>query len=351
MSTVQRPLATGTSTSSCCSTSARTIVHDMRRDDLQQRYAGTTRARRPRARSPSVCFMPLTFGGRIRTLDDIADATRSPAPTSASINTAGPRRSRVRSPRPRERFGSQCIVVSIDALRHAEGTLRGVRRRRQASRPACDPADWAARGRAARRRRDLPQLDRSRRHRPGLRPRARPRRSRRRCRSRSSPAAASGRYEHFPHGDPRGRGQRGRRRQHLPLLRAQLSAAKRVCLDAGVADAPSELGSRWFPREPELRHAGRGCRGIAHRLQRAREPVLRGAPSAAAAPIRWCTHCVYPSISAAPMEFDDDGVCMGCRMAEVKAAIPRRRVGPPARAPAATSSSGTAAGTAAGTTA
>ncbi|MFN7190186.1 MAG: hypothetical protein ACK5U4_01955, partial [Rhodospirillales bacterium] len=38
--------------------------------------------------------------------------------------------------------------------------------------------------------------------------------------------------------------------------------------------------------------------------------------------IRWCVRCTYPSISAAPMEFDAASLCTGCQMAEVKAAIP-----------------------------
>ncbi len=31
---------------------------------------------------------------------------------------------------------------------------------------------------------------------------------------------------------------------------------------------------------------------------------------------RWCTKCVYPSISAAPLEFDSKGVCTGCQVNE-----------------------------------
>ena len=34
--------------------------------------------------------------------------------------------------------------------------------------------------------------------------------------------------------------------------------------------------------------------------------------------IHTCTRCLYPSLSASPMQFDSDGVCMGCRMSDVK---------------------------------
>jgi imidazole glycerol phosphate synthase subunit HisF len=46
--------------------------HDLRRDDIQQRYQGTSAVDVLREVA-KVCFMPLTFGGRIRTLDDIAE--------------------------------------------------------------------------------------------------------------------------------------------------------------------------------------------------------------------------------------------------------------------------------------
>lgn len=58
-------------------------------------------------------FMPLTVGGGIRTLDDIRDLLKAGC-DKVSINTAA-----VKDPffisRAAERFGSQCIVVAIDA--------------------------------------------------------------------------------------------------------------------------------------------------------------------------------------------------------------------------------------------
>lgn len=37
--------------------------------------------------------------------------------------------------------------------------------------------------------------------------------------------------------------------------------------------------------------------------------------------VRYCTRCVYPSFSAAPLTFDEDGVCSGCRTGEQKKRI------------------------------
>ena len=61
------------------------------------------------------CFMPLTVGGGVRTLDDIRTLLRAGA-DKVSINTAA-----VADPdlvrRAAAKFGTQCIVVAIDAKR------------------------------------------------------------------------------------------------------------------------------------------------------------------------------------------------------------------------------------------
>jgi imidazole glycerol-phosphate synthase subunit HisF len=70
------------------------------------------------ARTAEQAFMPLTVGGGIRSLEDIRDLLRAGA-DKVSLNTAA-----VREPdllrRAAERFGSQCIVLAIDAKRRAE---------------------------------------------------------------------------------------------------------------------------------------------------------------------------------------------------------------------------------------
>ena len=64
-------------------------------------------------RTAEEVFMPLTVGGGVRTLEDIRDLLKAGA-DKVSINTAA-----VAEPefvrRAAERFGSQCIVVAIDA--------------------------------------------------------------------------------------------------------------------------------------------------------------------------------------------------------------------------------------------
>jgi cyclase len=59
------------------------------------------------------CFVPLTVGGGVRTLDDIRNLLRAGA-DKVSINTSAVNRPEfVREAA--QRFGSQCIVVAIDA--------------------------------------------------------------------------------------------------------------------------------------------------------------------------------------------------------------------------------------------
>ena len=86
------------------------------------------------------CFVPLTFGGRIESVDDMharfthgADkiAVNTAAFDSPGLVTAGARR-----------FGSQAIVVSIDVVRHDDGRLEVfVDRGRRAT--GAHPTEWA----------------------------------------------------------------------------------------------------------------------------------------------------------------------------------------------------------------
>jgi cyclase len=71
------------------------------------------------ARTAERCFMPLTVGGGVRTVDDCRALLNAGA-DKVSINTAAvddPDFVRAAS----ERYGAQCIVVAIDARRRAAG--------------------------------------------------------------------------------------------------------------------------------------------------------------------------------------------------------------------------------------
>lgn len=93
-------------------------------------------------RTAEQCFMPLTVGGGVRTVDDIRKLLIAGA-DKVSINTAAVHRPEFVAEAARK-FGSQCIVVAIDAK--ATGTDRfeifthGGRRE-----TGIDAVDWARR--------------------------------------------------------------------------------------------------------------------------------------------------------------------------------------------------------------
>jgi cyclase len=70
-------------------------------------------------RTAEACFMPLTVGGGVRTIEDIR-ALLSSGADKVSINTAAVER-RAFVKEAAEKFGDQCIVVAIDAKQVQSG--------------------------------------------------------------------------------------------------------------------------------------------------------------------------------------------------------------------------------------
>jgi len=70
-------------------------------------------------RTAEACFMPLTVGGGVRTLDDIRSLLLAGADKASIMTAAVHDRDFVR--RGAEKFGSQCIVVAIDAKNVSPG--------------------------------------------------------------------------------------------------------------------------------------------------------------------------------------------------------------------------------------
>jgi cyclase len=98
------------------------------------------------ARTADRIFMPLTVGGGVRTLDDVRALLRAGA-DKVSINTAAVARPKFVA-EAAERFGTQCVVVAIDARRRvADDPTRGWEVFTHGGRtPAgLDALDWAAR--------------------------------------------------------------------------------------------------------------------------------------------------------------------------------------------------------------
>jgi len=84
-------------------------------------------------------FIPLTVGGGMRRVEDIANALRAGADKTA-INSAAVRRPKLLT-EAACRFGSQCVVASIDALRTDDGWEVYVNGGREPT--GLDAVEWA----------------------------------------------------------------------------------------------------------------------------------------------------------------------------------------------------------------
>ncbi len=291
--------------------------HDLRRDDLQQQYAGETVLDVLREIS-KVCFMPLTFGGRIRTLKDIEERLANGA-DKVTLNTAALLDAELVQ-KAALRFGTQCIVVSMDARKRPEGGWEVFSGGGQ-NPTGLDPADWAAEAeRLGAGEILLNSIDRDGsglgydveliRHvsgRVGI------------------PVVACGgvgAYQHFSAGIAQGGASAVAAANIFHFFELSYPLAKQACLEAGIPMRPLGLGARYFRREPSYDRAREDAR-IETRLRQAREqdyPAAR--PRAKQSSLSWCKRCVYPSLSATPMDYDRNGVCTGCQMADMKAKIP-----------------------------
>jgi len=100
-------------------------------------------------RTAEQVFIPLTVGGGVRSTDDVDRLLRAGA-DKASINTAAIARPELLREASR-RFGSQCIVLSVDARRVPDGgepTASGFEVTTHGGRKGTgiDAVEWAARG-------------------------------------------------------------------------------------------------------------------------------------------------------------------------------------------------------------
>jgi len=292
--------------------------HDIRRSDLQQNYSGHRSLDVLREIS-KVCFMPLSFGGRIRTLDDIAERLSAGA-DKCVINTKA-----VEDPafitQAAKRFGSQCIVVSIDAKKREDGCYE-VYTGGGSVPTGLTPAEFAKTAEAAGAGEIfLNSIDRDGSalgYDLGL------------VNQVTGAVNISvivcggvGQYEDFTAGILNGGANAVSAANIFHFFELSYPHAKKTCIDAGIPMRPVSLGSEYFPREPKYDVIAENAR-FETRMQQAKvRDYIAARPEAAAKhkDVTWCTSCVYPSISAAPMEFNEAGECTGCQMARVKEKI------------------------------
>ena len=290
-------------------------VHDLRREDLQAQYRGSSVIGVLEAVS-NVCAVPLAVGGRIRTVEDMRVRLRAGA-DKCVINTQA-----ILTPEFIEEsaktFGSQCIVVSIDAKRVGGGYevyrsdgqvptgLSVVEwakevERRGAGEILLNSIDRDGSGQGY-------DLDLVRSVTSAVR----------------IPVIAiggAGTYDHFQTAIREGGADAASAANIFHFFELSYPLAKETARAAGVPVRPVALDNPYVSREPKYDVDNRDAR-IRTRLEASKIPLPRD--RAATGKTRWCTRCVYPSISAAPMEFDANGVCTGCRIADAKKSIPRQ---------------------------
>ena len=96
---------------------SRDANYDLRRDD--QKIRGLVNPLDILEEVSKTCFMPLTWGGRIKSVDDMR-ARISRGADKITINTSAFRTPELITQGAKV-FGSQAIVLSIDVLRHDDG--------------------------------------------------------------------------------------------------------------------------------------------------------------------------------------------------------------------------------------
>lgn len=291
--------------------------HDLRRSDLQQSYSGST-ALDVLREVAKVCHMPLSFGGRICTIADV-EARLNCGADKVVINSQALADPDFVSKAAR-RFGSQCVVVSIDAKREGEGRWQvyGAHGRVATGRP---PAEWAARveelgaGEIF-----LNSIDRD-----GTATGYDLDLIRSVTAATTLPVVACGGVgdvSDFPNAVLEAGAGAAAAANIFHFTELSYAHAKQACLNAGLGMRPNHFDSTYQKREPTYDWVAEDAR-FDDRLRRARErdfaaAVARPLPR----PVTFCTQCLYPSISASPVEFDEIGACMGCRTAKAKEAIP-----------------------------
>ncbi len=289
---------------------------DLRRDDLQYRYdaSDVTSLLRQIALESS---MPITFGGRIRSLEDVRTLIASGA-DKVVINTQAIATPELISEVARH-FGSQCVVIGIDVKEHADGR-REVFSHKGTRPTGLDPVAWAQEVE----RRGAGEIFLNSIDRDGMSTGYDLDSIRAVTRAVSIPVIACGgvgRYEDFPKGILEGGAHAVSAANIFHYKELSYLHAKRVCTALGVPMREAGTVSRWTSQEPDYDLAERDAR-IEGRLAQASQPLPTSSPQPKKA-VMWCSKCVYPSVSATPSAYDENGVCMGCRAAAVRTTTPK----------------------------
>ena len=290
--------------------------HDLRRDDLQQQYSGQS-ILDVLSEIAKVCFMPMAVGGQIRSLQDIEDRLRHGA-DKCVINTQALLDQELVSAAA-DTFGSQSVVVSIDAKRHADGRYEVFSHNGKVA-TGISPGEWAARCEEV----GCGELFLNSIDRDGGGVGFDIELIRQVTRSVKIPVVAcggAGHYKDFSSAILDGEASAAAAANLFHFFELSYPLAKKATIEAGVPLRPNRIGSRWIKREP-VYNTIRENRRIEDRIAQSRGTEFsNNKDGELKSNITWCRQCTYPSLSAAPIEFDENGVCSGCQMAYAKKAI------------------------------
>lgn len=287
--------------------------HDVRRDDMYVKYDNSSTVGLLKQIS-EVCCMPLAFGGRIRTLEDMRVRLANGA-DKCVINSEAVKNTDLIVQGAKE-FGSQCIVISIDVFKHDNGKYEVFIDGGKTS-TGLDPVEWAKKveslgaGEIFLNSINLDgtglgyDLDFIKTVTSAV----------------TIPVIACGgvgTYDHFAEGVQKAGASAVSAANIFHFFELSYPLAKKKCIENGVSMRSVGVDSQWFPREPIYDIKARDTR-LKERMDLANKGL--GNPKISDKPIsdvQWCTKCVYPTINAAPMAFDDDGVCTGCQTSDDK---------------------------------
>jgi imidazoleglycerol phosphate synthase cyclase subunit len=290
--------------------------HDLRRDDMYVKYKGTSTIDILKQIS-EVCFMPLAFGGRIKTIEDIRERLSNGA-DKCVINTQAFLTPELIT-QAAEEFGAQCVVVSIDVK--YENNTHTVYIKGGSENTGMDPVTWAKEAE----KRGAGEIFLNSIDRDGTAIGYDIELIKAVTETVSVPVIACGgvgKYEHFVQGIRDGGANAVSAANIFHFFELSYPNAKKECIDAGIPMRSVLLNSVWFPREPIYDDAEKFQR-LEERMGKAKtKPWLQGlSHTDIPKSVSWCTKCVYPSINAAPMAFDEEGVCMGCLTSNDKMSV------------------------------
>ena len=99
---------------------------------------------------------------------------------------------------------------------------------------------------------------------------------------------------------------------------------KQSLIDEGITCIrPPDISNDFVKREPDYSDLKR--RELLHKLNPSSVFDADKYDGSKKVDIRYCTRCLYPSLSATPMQFDSHGVCMGCRISDAKLSQDNKR--------------------------